>query len=86
MGQEETRIIRRGGNHGEKDEGEGQSLVTTPSKAIDVGLPLTLNSLAYDTGEQLSICSAQAEQVRPGCTSFPSRCGKVQDAGRNSGR
>lgn len=51
VGQEETRIIRRGGNHREKDGGEGQSLVTTPSKAIDVELPLTLNSLAYETWE-----------------------------------
>lgn len=51
MGQEETRIIRRGGNHGEEDGGEGLALVTTPSKAIDVGLPLTLNSLTYETGD-----------------------------------
>lgn len=51
MGQKETRIIRRSGNHGEEDEGEGLPLVSAPSKAIDVGWPLTLNTLAYETGE-----------------------------------
>lgn len=44
--QEEAGAIRRGGNHGEEDEGEGESLVSAPSKAIDVGLPLPLSSLA----------------------------------------
>lgn len=42
--QEEAGIIRRGGNH--REEGEGESLVTAPSKAVDVGLPLPLGSLA----------------------------------------
>lgn len=51
VGQKETGIIRRSGNHGEEDEGEGLPLVSAPSKAIDVGWPLTLNTLAYERGE-----------------------------------
>lgn len=44
VGQAGTRIIRRVGNHEEEHGGEGLSLVSSPSKAIDVGLPLTLTS------------------------------------------
>lgn len=59
--QEGAEIIRGGRNRREEDEGEGEPLVTAPSKAADVGLPLPLGALAQQAeGNPLYLVQALA--------------------------